>query len=167
MKKCLSRQRCGYEPMIKKSCCFFLGAMMTAAGVAAAEPPAASEPLVASAGIEQPAPLMPGNLAVEEGRNPFSAPRKRLSTAGYGKVVEGCQLRGIIRVGGRQVGLFVVEGEGGQSKSEDDVQLRRVRVGEQIRVLDKDEEHVLTVRYLGERSAVIVGENNQQYKVWL
>lgn len=165
MKKCLSRQRCGYEPMIGKICCLLLGALTTAS-VAAAGPPASPAAPATSGAIEQPAPLMPGSLAVE-GRNPFSAPRKRLSTAGYGKVVEGCQLRGIIKVGGRQIALFAVESREDTKKNKEEVQLRRVRVGEQLRVLDKDEEHVLTVRSLGERSAVIVGENNRQYKVWL
>nr|WP_320013183.1 hypothetical protein [uncultured Desulfobulbus sp.] len=116
--------------------------------------------------VEQPAPLVPGSL-VESARNPFSTPKKHLSSASYGKVVEGCQLRGIIKVGGQQIGLFVVQSpEGSQAKTEE-IQLRRVRVGEKIRVLGKDQEHLLTLLQLGERSAVIVGENNQQYKVWL
>lgn len=139
---------------------------MTAA-TATAEQPAASTPAADPGTIEQPAPLDLGALPID-GRNPFSAPpKKRLSTAGYGKVVEGCQLRGIIKVGGRQVGLFAVHGEAGKKKAGEDEVLRRVGVGEKIRVATKDEEHVLTVRELGERSAVIVGENNVQYKVWL
>ncbi|MBM9612854.1 hypothetical protein JWJ90_00980 [Desulfobulbus rhabdoformis] len=121
---------------------------------------------IAWGAIEQPVPLMPGSL-VESGRNPFSTPKKRLSNASYGKVVEGCQLRGIIKVGGQQIALFVVQSEEGAQAKKEEIQLRRVRVGDKIRVLGKDEEHLLTLRQLGERSAVIVGENNQQYKVWL
>ncbi len=117
--------------------------------------------------IEQPAPLGVGPGSYD-GRNPFNAPaKKRLSSAGYGKVVEGCQLRGIIKVGGRQVGLFALHGEDGKQKAGEEELLRRVRVGEKIRISAKDEEHLLTVRELGERSAVIVGENNELYKVWL
>ncbi|MGI6656192.1 MAG: hypothetical protein ACOX5Z_05095 [Desulfobulbus sp.] len=149
--------------MIKQLCVLF-GVVLATAGVAAAEHPL---PLDQPAGgiIQQPVPLVPGGGV--EARNPFSAPKKRLSTAGYGKVVEGCQLRGIIKVGGRQVGLFVVTNEGSRRSGNEEEQLRRVRVGEQIRVLGKNEEHILTLRQLGERSAVISGENNQQYKVWL
>lgn len=141
---------------------------LAAAGTAPAEEAAPLSATQATGGaIEQPAPLEAGAGSID-GRNPFNTPpKKRLSTAGYGKVVEGCQLRGIIRVAGRQVGLFAVTGEGGKKKSGDEEQLRRVKVGEKIRISTKDEEHVLTVRELAERSAVIAGENNELYKVWL
>lgn len=142
--------------------------ILTAVGAATAEQPPAAPVQPYTGAVEQPAPLDAGAALPVQGRNPFSAPpKKRLSTAGYGKVVEGCQLRGIIKVSGRHVGLFAVHGEGGKKKGGEDELLRRVRVGEKIRVMTKDEEHVLTVRELGERSAVIVGENNQEYKVWL
>lgn len=154
--------------MMQFFCCFAV-ILLLMTGAAGAEEPQQPvvQPVPMTGAIEQPAPLGPATTVLD-GTNPFRPPKKRLSTAGYGKVIDGCQLRGIIKVSGRQVALFAVESaDGRKKKSNEEEQLRRVRVGEQMRVLSKDEEHLLTLRELGERSAVIVGDNNQQYKVWL
>jgi len=126
--------------------------------------------------VMQPAPLTlsgDGDEAVVAGpetvmRNPFQTPVRKIIAGDYGKTVEHCQLKGIIRVGGRQVALFAVASEeGGKKGAAGKEQLRRVAVGDQLRVMGKGGEHVFTVRALGNSSAVIVGENNEEYKVWL
>lgn len=96
-------------------------------------------------------------------RNPFEVSKKqKLMLSNYGKIVEGFFLRGIIKVGDRQLGLFEIneKGEGGKI-------LRRVEVGDELRVNVGETEAVFTVVELGDRRAVVRGENNTEYKVWL
>ncbi|MBM9536575.1 hypothetical protein [Desulfobulbus alkaliphilus] len=134
--------------------------------------PAASEPLerveeVVAVNIEEPRPILldqDGTVAATD-RDPFAdPPSRRVFEAGYGKVVDSINLQGIIRVGERQVGLFAVDGGSG---GRDQGRLRQVEVGEPLRFFIGATEYRFTVAQLEERSAVLIGENNEDYKVWL
>jgi len=121
--------------------------------------------------IEEPRPILlhqDGSIAVGD-RDPFTLPPgRRVFEAEYGKVVDNINLQGIIRVGERQIGLFAVGGStGGRGGGRDQSQLRRVEVGEALRFFIGDSEYRFDVAQLEERSAVLIGENNEHYKVWL
>jgi hypothetical protein len=123
--------------------------------------------------IEEPVPLSvsphdpASNPAATGMRNPFSASAKKIFTADYSKGMENCQLKGIIKLNDRQVALFSVSGKEGKKTGNNSEQLRRVTTGEQITFFANNIEYVFTVRELGSRSAVLIGENDQVYKVWL
>jgi len=78
-------------------------------------------------------------------------------------------LRGVCKVGRRQVGIFSTAGKGGGCSAATGAaeRFQQVSVGEQIKFFSENVEYVLTVRELGARSAVLVGENKQVYKVYL
>lgn len=111
--------------------------------------------------VVQPAPLP----VAGEGRDPFTAPPKKIFTPDYGKGLHICRLRGVCKVGTKQVGIFSASEKAGQAAAGEQLQL--VAVGEQIRFFAENSEYILTVRELGARSAVLVGENQQIYKVYM
>lgn len=129
--------------------------------------PAALPPGSAS-NIEQPAPLNVTGIPADTGRDPFVAPPRKIFTPDYGKGMDACLLRGICMVGRKQIGIFSTAGKGGSSASSGaGERFQRVGVGEQIKFFSENVEYILTVRELGARSAVLVGENKQVYKVYL
>lgn len=143
---------------------------------AAGTPAAVTEPAEQQAEdvavrIEEPRPILlhqDGSMAAAD-RDPFAIPpSRRVFDAEYGKVVDNIDLQGIIRVGERQMGLFAVGAStGGRGSARDQGQLRRVEVGEPLRFFIDNTEFLFTVAQLEERAAVLIGENNAHYKVWL
>lgn len=111
--------------------------------------------------------VQPPPLEVEGGgRDPFAVSAKKILSPDYGRGIEGCRLRGVIKIGGRQVALFLVSGKEGSMFGSSD-QLRRVSVGEKIQFYANNNEYAFTVRAIDARSVVLVGENAQVYKIWL
>jgi hypothetical protein len=142
-----------------------LPAAATAADTPTAVPePPGQQPATVAALIEEPRPILldqDGTVAATD-RDPFAEPpSRRVFDAGYGKVVDSINLQGIVRVGERQVGLFAVGGSSDQGR------LRRVEVGESLRFFVDNIEYRFAVARLEERTAILIGENDEHYKVWL
>jgi len=118
--------------------------------------------------VVQPAPLDVTGVPAGGGRDPFVAPARKIFTPDYGKGMEACLLRGVCKVGRKQVGIFSTAGKGGSAASSGaGERYQQVGVGEQVKFYSENVEYILTVRELGARSAVLVGENKQVYKVYL
>lgn len=149
---------------------FWGAAVENAAAEGQVSSPGAGEQTVipAPVNVVQPAPLNVTGSPANKGRDPFIATPRKVFTPDYGKGMDACLLRGICKVGRMQVGIFSTAGKGGASSSAGaGERFQQVSIGEQIKFFSENVEYIFTVRELGARSAVLVGENNQVYKVYL
>ncbi len=118
--------------------------------------------------VEQPFPIAASGNPAGSGLDPFIATPKKIFTPDYGKGMNTCRLRGVCKIGGKQIGIFSVSDKaGGAAATGAGEQLLMVTTGEQIKFFAENVEYILTVRELGSRTAVLVGENEQIYKVYL
>ena len=104
-------------------------------------------------------------------RNPFSeviVPEKIPDNL-YLTKAEQCQLRGIIKLKGQQMVLLQLPTdqyeEGGKGGSAE--KLRRYALGDRIMIIDGSQEFHFTLKALDNRSAVLQGENDEEYTLWL
>jgi len=124
-------------------------------------------------GIEEPTPIVPADVEIGEEtqeniRDPFDdVSEEQAMPADYSLVAELVSLRGVVKMGSRQMGLFVVTKSRDEELDYSKTVLRRVDIGERIRVYTSNDEYTFILKSLGKRSAVIVGENKEAYDIWL
>ena len=85
-------------------------------------------------------------------------------------MAEQCRLRGIIKLGGQQMVLLQLPGDsdkGGGTKEGKGEKLRRYALGDRIMIIEGPQEFHFTLKALDNRSAVLRGENNEEYMLWL
>lgn len=100
-------------------------------------------------------------------RNPFGEPMEKLFATDYNQVIDMIQLRGIIKLGNGQQGLFLVGENSDDGQVDGNTVLRRIGIGERIMVVVNGTQYNFTIIRFDSRAAVIVGENSEIYKVWL
>lgn len=98
-----------------------------------------------------------------ESRDPFSRVSSEVIKPDHDRAAQCCKLRGIIKVGGRSRGLFVI---GGKADNADN-SLHPLAPGDTLRVVIDKREYIFTISRFTKHSAVITGENDKFYQVRL
>ena len=117
---------------------------------------------------EDAVPSVEKEMSLMEGiRDPFDVSAEKSMPSDYSLVAELVNLQGVVKMGNKQMGLFVVTKSRDEEVDFSKTVLRRVSIGERIRVYTKNVEYTFILQRLGSRSAVIVGENDEAYDIML
>ncbi|MCK5544868.1 MAG: hypothetical protein KAI35_06605 [Desulfobulbaceae bacterium] len=99
----------------------------------------------------------------EQDRDPFSHMAAEAIKPDYDKAAGFCRLRGIVKAGGRARGLFAIDEKADNSAEA----LHPLTKGDIVRIMVDSREYLFTISRIGNRSVVIIGENNKPYDVRL
>lgn len=116
---------------------------------------------------EDAVPSVEKEVSLEGIRDPFDVSTEKSMPSDYSLVAELVNLQGVVKMGNKQMGLFVVTKSRDEKVDFSKTVLRRVSIGERIRVYTKNVEYTFILQRLGSSSAVIVGKNDETYDIML